>query len=203
LSQRPRFERQTLRGQAELLRVWNGSGHGVKVGALTYRVLGMLAVAVAIALALLFLALERHGTDSSGLAFGGYVVMSVFGFVGWLYVTRTWMLVDPVGITIANPLNSAFVPWSAVQRVEGAGVSMRIWTSTWSVGVFGVQKANREHSGESIAEQIAASLRAQAASRGRVDPSIPPPSKRWGVPVRSSLVLVGLILAAGVYLFAF
>jgi hypothetical protein len=182
---------------------WDGVG-AVKLMALPYRVLGLMLLTIGAAFYVWLCSLKGTTNDSPGLLFGVLVALSLVGLMGWCYLIRASLQVESEGLRIVNPINAACVPWTAITRVEGGGTALRVWTTAgWSIGVFAVQKANRERRGSSVSEHVAELLRTHAQQRTQTGQSGAPEKlvKHWGLGWPTTSVYLALIVAAYLYLF--
>jgi hypothetical protein len=200
------MRQMTLAGRSRVIREGLAAGRTVRVFSLSYRLLGAVLILLAFVLAVFIASTAGNGQNSYADDWVGFnVVLLTLGLGGWLYLARAYMDVGPAGIRIVNPINESFIPWASIVDVRSDGVSLRIRTATWSVGAFGVEKANREVGGRSGAESVAAVLTEEALRRrdeartdlaGDVDVT---PWKRWWHPWAALITLVGLSAAGWVF----
>lgn len=122
----------------------------VSVRCTTYTVWGGISILISICIALSLAGMLRcNGGDcrppgEATLVLG---VMGIFpGLIGWDYVLCSWMKVTASGVEVANPVNGARIAWRDLTEAYVApnGMSLRLRTEDWTVGVYPIQVSNWE-----------------------------------------------------------
>lgn len=125
--------------------------------------------------------LMAHGTTdrswlenwASTMFFGGIPTI-----VGSAYLFRASLRLDSRGVSIVNPLNSAFIPWRDIEAADATGYALRIYTAAWSIGVFAIEPSNWEgfRNGTTRAQRIGDAIVRLSST---AQPSDAVPTKRW------------------------
>lgn len=123
--------------------------------------------------------------------------------MGWLYARYSWMEIDRAGICVVNPLNVAWIPWSALRNAEENSNLLRIETGSWSISCWAVHGSNWESFAHPTrVDRLAQLLRDRAASTEDSDQAheAGPAVKRWRIPARPVLGLLVLLCVSSVVL---
>jgi hypothetical protein len=122
----------------------------VVVRSSTYTAMGIVCILMSVAFALILADMLRCrgvGCRPPGEATGVMGVFSVVvGVQGWILPLCSSMTVTSWGVSVVNPLATARVAWAdlAEAYVLPNGLSLRIRTTTWTIGVFPIQVSNWE-----------------------------------------------------------
>jgi hypothetical protein len=104
----------------------------------------LVFVAILFAVIVIVLADDLPTSNLETLALLSLLHLPV-GVFGWLMARRTWIDIEPEGVRVVNPLNTAFVPWAELQVVdESSSGLLRIQTNDWSIAGWAVQASNWE-----------------------------------------------------------